>query len=542
MSEWSRVFSEARIANRIAGSSGNAARHRPTSRWRSTKFLPSLTQRAVTGTAWSTLSTAGRQLLSVASVATVARLLGPDAYGVMGMANLLIAFILNFRDLGTGTAIIQRLSISDRLLSSLLWVNVLLGLVMAGIIIGSSPLVARFFGAPELVPILCTLSISFWLTSCGVVHASLLMRGMRFKSLAIVDVTAALASYLVALNCAYSGFGVWSLVFANLTTSFCSTLGYWLASGWRPKWEFDGTEIKSITHFSLNLSGFGVVNYFARNADNIVVGRVLGKMLLGDYQMAYNLMLQPIQNISSVISKVTLPAFAQIQEDNERFRFAYVKSCMLIGLITFPVMAGLGVVAHPLIDAVLGSKWAGAIRIFEILAPVGLVQSVQTTVGQIYVAKGRTDWMFRFGAFTCVVLIATFLVGVRYGTVGVAAGYCIVYIGILMVPGFIIPFRLIGLKLSTFASALLPQLLLTGAMALLCWIWLRGLDSLAVTDPWVRLLSTSLLGACAYTISFVLLWPTVMRHVEEVLDVSTGARWARYMSSMRRFSLRGISR
>src|SRR6185437_12723734 len=189
-----------------------------------------------------------------------------------------------------------------------------------------------------------------------------------------------------------------------------------------------------------------------------------------------------------------------------------------------------------------GSKWVGAIRIFEILAPVGLAQSIQTTVGQIYVAKGRTDWMFRFGAFSCVVLIATFLVGVRYGTVGVAAAYCTVYLGILMVPGFIIPFRLIGLKLSTFASALLPQLLLTGAMTLLCWIWLRVLDSLTVTDPWVRLISTSLLGACAYTGSFILLWPAVMNHVEDVLDVTTGTRLASCVSSMRRFSLRGISR
>ena len=488
------------------------------------------------------MSTAGKQVLSIASVATVARLLGPDAYGVMGMANLLIAFILNFRDLGTGTAIVQRLSVSDRLLSSLLWVNFLLGLVMAAIIVAASPLTARFFSTPELVPILCTLSASFWLTSCGVVHASLLLRGMKFKALAVIDITSALASYLVALISAYSGLGVWSLVFANLTNSFTSSLGYWLASAWRPKWEFDWPEIKAITSFSLNLSGFGVVNYFARNADNIVVGRELGKMLLGDYQMAYNLMLTPLQNISAVISRVTLPAFAKIQEDNERFKFAYVKSCMLIGLITFPVMAGLGVVAHPLIDAVLGSKWVGAIRIFEILAPVGLVQSVQTTVGQIYVAKGRTDWMFRFGAFSCVVLIATFIVGVRFGTVGVAAAYCIVYIGILMVPGFIIPFRLIGLKLSTFASALLPQLLLTGAMALLCWLWLRALDSLLVTDAWVRLISTSVLGACIYTGSFVMLWPAVMRHVEDVLDVTTGTRLASCVSAMRRFSLRGIAR
>jgi PST family polysaccharide transporter len=414
---------------------------------------------------------------------------------------------------------------------------------MAGGVMAASPLAAHFFNTPELVPILCTLSISFWLTSCGVVHASLLLRDMHFKALAIVDLASGLASYLVALGFAYSGFGVWSLVFANIANSFTSTVGYWLAFSWRPQWKFDRTEIKSITNFSLNLSGFGIVNYFARNADNIVVGRVLGKIALGNYQLAYNLMLTPIQNISSVIGRVTLPAFARIQEDNERFRYAYVKSCMLIALVTFPVMAGLGVVAHPLITAVLGPKWLGAIRVFEILAPVGLVQSVQTTVGQIYVAKGRTDWMFRFGAFSCLLLIATFIAGVRYGTEGVAAAYCIAYLGILMIPGFLIPFRLIGLKLSGFASALLPQMLLTGGMALVCWTWLRLLNSMAILNPWVQLLSTSFLGAVIYVASFLLFWPGVMGQLDDILRTSSlGAKVADRLESSRQFFRRGISR
>jgi PST family polysaccharide transporter len=200
-------------------------------------------------------------------------------------------------------------------------------------------------------------------------------------------------------------------------------------------------------------------------------------------------------------------------------------------------------VAHPLIIAVLGPKWIGAIRVFQILAPVGLVQSVQGSVGQIYVSKGRTDWNFRFGAVYCVVLVAAFLAGVRFGTIGVATAYCITYLGLLMIPGFIIPFRLIGLKLGAFASAMLPQLLLTGGMALLCWIWLHFLDSMSVTNPWIQLLSTSLLGAVVYTASMLLLWPTVMQHLENALSTSQkGVKLADFLSNTRRFCLRGIPR
>ncbi len=500
---------------------------------------PNLTQRAVSGTAWSSLSTAGRQILSIASVATVARLLGPSAYGVMGMANLLIVFILNFRDLGTGSAIIQRKSVSNRLLSSLFWVNNGLGLALAGLVCAASPAAAKFFKTPELVAILCVLSISFWLMSCGIVHSSLLIREMRFRALAVADLSAGLAGYLVALTCAYKGFGVWSLVYANLANSLVSSAGYWIGSGWRPSREFDAAEVKSIARYSLNLSGFGLVNYFSRNADNITVGKVLGKLALGDYQLAYNLMLTPVQNISSVIAQATFPAFAKIQDDNERFRQAYVRSCMLIALITFPVIAGMGVVADPMIRAVLGTKWVGAIRIFQVLAPVGIVQSVQTTVGPIYMSKGRTDWMFGWGIASGCILVTSFLVGIRFGVLGVAVAYCVAYLGITMIPSFLVPFRLIDLKISEFGAALAPQVLITGGMTLACWLWLRTLPSLGIQSPWILLLSTSALGAVLYIAVMLMVWPRVMQHMESAMNSSRRLRVAQTLARARQLSLGG---
>ncbi len=485
-----------------------------------TQAPPSLTQRAVVGTAWSGLSTVGKQILSIASVATVARLLGPRAYGVMGMATILIVFILNFRDLGTGSAIIQRPVLTRALISSLFWVNCCFGLFLAAFVCAVSPLVAHFFKTPELVPILCVLSVSFWLTSCGITHNSLLYREMRFRTLAAVDLSAAAAAYIVALVSAFRGFGVWSLVFANIANSIVSVTGYWFGAKWRPAWEFAVDEVRSVARYSLNLSGFGIVNYFSRNADNITVGKVLGQSALGDYGMAYNLMLTPIQNISSVIAQATFPAFARIQEDNERFRLAYTRSSMLIGLISFPVLAGMGVVADPMIRTILGTKWLGAIRVFQILAPVGLAQSIYTTVGQIYMAKSRTDLLFRWGVVQTCILVASFLIGIRWGVLGVAAAYCITFLCITMPPAMMIGFRLIGLKISDFVRALMPQLGITSGMALLCWLWLRFLAALGVSTPWVLLFSTVILGATFYVMAFLILWPDVMDHLETALTSS----------------------
>ena len=486
----------------------------------STDTNSSLTKRAVAGTAWSSLSTAAKQLLSIASVATVARLLGPRAYGVMAMANILIVFILNFGDLGTGSSIIQRRTITKAFISSIFWVNLAFGLLLTVLVCAASPLVAKFFKTPELVPILCVLASSFWVASCGITHSSLLYREMRFRALAAADVSASLAAYLVALTFAYKGFGVWSLVFANVANSVTSLSGYWIATRWRPTWEFAVAEVRSVARYSLNLSGFGLVNYFSRNADNIIVGKVLGQAALGDYGMAYNLMLTPIQNISSVIAQATFPAFARIQGDDERFRFAYTRSCMLIALISFPVLAGMGVVADPMIRTILGAKWLGAIRVFQILAPVGLAQSVYTTIGQIYMAKGRTDGLFRWGIVQTIVLVTSFLIGIHWGVLGVAAAYCLTFLCITMPPGFIIAFRLIGLKASDFARALLPQLAITGCMTLLCWLWLRLLPMIGIQAPWILLTSAVILGATFYVLALLVTWPRVMQHLETALMTS----------------------
>ena len=496
-----------------------------------------LTKRSLAGTGWSGISTVGKQLLTIASVTTVARILGPAAYGLMGMAVIVTNFVSNFRDLGTAMAIVQRPTVTRTLLSSLFWINLLMGFSMFLAVSGTAPLVATFFHAPELTNILRALAFSLFIASCGVVHSAVLNRDMSFKALAMTDLVAAAVSYAVALTGAWTGLGVWSLVFASVANSLCSSLGYWLTASFRPRWEFDIAEVKSIAKFSSNLSGFGLVNYVCRNADNLIVGRRLGSIPLGYYQMAYNLMLTPIQNISSVISGVLFPAFARIQDDNERFRHAYVRACMLTALITFPVMAGLGIVADPLIRAMLGKQWVATIPIFQILSVVGLIQSVQTTVGIIYQAKGRTDWMFRWSLLVLAVTLTAFLIGVQFGAVGVAWGYALCFVFILMVPGFWFPFRLIDLSILEFGRAMFPQLAVTASMVAVCGAWLVFLDRLGVYNAMLRLISTCLIGASAYVAGLWMARPPVLEHLGEIMANSEQKLLVRALFLMQRLRL-----
>src|SRR4029077_15629201 len=131
------------------------------------------------------------------------------------------------------------------------------------------------------------------------------------------------------------------------------TVFLWRSCRWRPKWLFSGMELRSIASYSLNLSGFNVLNYFSRNADNTIIGRYLGAYQLGFYQLAYNLMLYAVQNISQVMSRVLFAVFAKVQDDPPRFRQAYIKAVSTIAVITFPMMAGVMAVADPFVKAVL---------------------------------------------------------------------------------------------------------------------------------------------------------------------------------------------
>jgi lipopolysaccharide exporter len=224
--------------------------------------------------------------------------------------------------------------------------------------------------------------------------------------------------------------------------------------------------VKSVSCYSLNLTGFNISNYFIRNADYILIGRFIGAGALGFYTLAYNLMLFPLQNISAIIGRVMFPAYSRIQDDDTIFRSVYLKVACTIALITFPMMTGLWALAEPFVLAIFGSRWSPVIILIMILAPVGLLQSIGTTVGSIYQAKGRTDWMFRWGSASGVIRIIAFVIGLQWGVVGVATAYAVSTV-LLIYPGYAIPLSLINLRVSELWRALLRPLASSSVMLLI---------------------------------------------------------------------------
>ena len=415
--------------------------------------MTTLKNQTVSSVKWSALSQAGRQGTQLLTTVILARLLAPSDFGLLGMAMVVIAFIEIFKDLGTTAALIQKKELSEALLSSIFWVNVGFGILAMVVLFFGAPLGGLFYREPGVVAILRVLSLSFFISSLSILQQALLQRSLDFQALAKVEISAVVCGAVVGIGLAWYGAGVWSLVFQSLTTVSVTTIFLWLSSSWRPQWIFHWQEVKSVSSFSSNLVGFNIFNYFSRNADYLLIGRYLGAQNLGYYTLAYRILLFPLQNISAVIGRVMFPVYSSIQDDNRRFSSIYLKIAVTIALITFPMMFGVLALAKPFILVVFGAKWQPTILLIMIFAPIGLAQSIITTVGAIYQSKSRTDWLFRWGIGSGVFVVIAFVIGLQWGIVGVAVAYAIASVS-LFYPNFAIPFRLIDLKFMKLIQAL----------------------------------------------------------------------------------------
>lgn len=471
-----------------------------------------LRQAAVSGVKWAAASQIGRQIMLLGTLVLLTRLVGPQSYGLISMAVTITGFVDLLKDLGTSAAIIQRKECDQVLLSSTFWLNLGIGALCTALVALGAPLAARSFREPSITPVLRLLSLSFVISSLGLVPLALTQRALSFRALAQIELIAAGVGAAVGVGMGLSGFGVWSLVGQTLATTAATTTLAWVASPWRPQVRFERSALELIRAYGTGLVGFNIANYIIRNADYALIGRYLGALSLGIYTLAYRIMLFPQQSLSLVINRVMFAVLARI-EDEAHFRRAYLQLTAAIAFLATPTFILLGTLREPLVRLAFGPQWLPAADLLLVLAPVGLCQSLSGTVGLIYQARARTDWLLRWGLGAGVITVTGFVIGLRWGGFGVACAYAIVTL-IQLYPVFAIPFRLIGLPMTTFIRELLPAL----ACGLGMLLTLLLLAPLAATMS--NLASLAALGAAGGTVYLGLSWwlnRAIMRDVVRML-------------------------
>ncbi len=437
-----------------------------------------LKHRSTSGGVWMILGQAASFFLRIGSLMVLARLLDPSDFGLYGMLMTLLAFVYFFKDAGLSLAVVQQKEIDHQKISTLFWINVSLGLILMVITVLLGPFAAWFYNEPILIKAVWLCSISLALSSLGFQHRALMLRQMHFARLAVCEVLALLCSISVAIYLAFAGFGYWALFSQPLTQQGTLSLMFWLNCQWRPGLPRRGTGVRSMLAFGGNLTGSNLVLYLVSQLDNILIGKFFGDVALGFYNRAYTLIRLPINQLNGPVTNVALPALSALQDEPEKFRNYYLRGLRLMASLTTPVIAWLFVSAPDIILIVLGKEWIEVILLFRLLAPAALVGCTNFAIAWVCIPLGQTDRLMRVNAFSGLFFCVAMMIGLAWGTPGVAASVSISFV-LLRIPQVWYGFRKSPVALKDFLDSLAYPLIaasLACGLTFMLSLWLFEVD------------------------------------------------------------------
>lgn len=362
-------------------------------------------------------------VLRMGSLMVLARLLSPKEFGLVGMVTAFTGVLNLFRDFGLSTATVQRGHVTDEQISTLFWINILVGVILALILAGMSPLVAVFYHEPRLICVCVILATSFIFNGAGVQHTALLERQMRFTALASIDIISLTVSTAIGIGMAATGFGYWALVASAVTLPLVSTLCLWFVTGWRPgKIHLHG-EVHSMLRFGGAFTLISLIVYTAYNLEKVLVGRYWGASALGLYGRAYQLINLPTENVNSAFGGVAFSGLSRVRHEPERFRSYFLRGYSLILALTIPITIAAALFAHDLIRVVLGPNWNDVADIFRFLAPTILIYALINPLVWPTLALGMIGRNLKIVSVLAPLVICGYLLGLPYGPRGVAISY-----------------------------------------------------------------------------------------------------------------------
>jgi len=474
-----------------------------------------LRQKAVKGFVWSAIQSWGRQAIALIVFSILARLVAPEAFGLIALAQVFLAFTQVFLDQGFTEAIVQRHDIEPEHLDTAFWINLVIGLLLTVFGIAGAGLVADLFNQPQLTPIIRWLSPSFLIFALSAVQEAIFTRNLAFKALAVRSLIAVVAGGLVGVAMAFRGYGVWSLVGQQLVNGLVQVLVLWWASDWRPGFKVSARHFRELFSFGINLVGVRILDFINSRADDFLIGYFLGPVALGYYSTAYRLFMIVIQLLTNVTNQVATPAFSRLQQEPERLRQAFYTVTQLTSFISFPAFLGLAALAPELIRVLFGEQWFQSIPVMQILAFLGVFASLYYFNASVMIAMGKPFWKVMLSFINGVANAVAFAIVVRWGIVAVAAA-CVIRFYLLAPFELWAVQKLIHIKYTTYfrqcIAPLIGSLVMVGTIMVIKQL-LNGLTSL-----YVILVVCILMSTLVYTGIILLIAPTLKRQIFDLVE------------------------
>lgn len=369
-----------------------------------------------------------RQFVSFFISILLARLLGPEEFGLVALSMIVINISNALTDIGFTSALVQKKSVNNIAYSSVFYVNLLLGISLSIIIVSMSSWIALFFENDELKYICLFLAVIPIFNALGSIHTTILTKTLDFKSLAVRNTAATTIAGIIAIIAAFYGLGVYSLVIQYVLSAALGTIVVWIAIKWKPKLEFSYFEIKELFSYSSYIFLDNILRRVFINIDTAFIGKVFSPAVLGFYNRAQSLKSQVETYSTQSLSKIIFPVLSQLQDDREAFIKMYSKTYKLISGLIVLLVAPLYFLAEFIIISLLGEEWRFSITFFKILILGSLVAPHIGIMAKALLAKGFSKIRFKMGLVQRVLMLLPLAAWYYFGLSVFAATYFVVVI------------------------------------------------------------------------------------------------------------------
>ena len=431
------------------------------------------------GTFWTTLSAIVTAVVQIATLSILSRFLAKTDFGVVAIVTTVYGLIQTFANLGFSVAIMHKKDLSAKEFSSLFWIQFIVFALIYFACLLFAPLISKFYEEPMLQSILPLFLISLFLLGIGQLYGTLLQKQMKFKTIAIRNITSQILALTVAVLLAVFHFGVYSYVLSLLTQIIVVNVWNFISGNKQIRISFfvSFSRVKQLVKIGLFQTGSSILDYLSSSIDVFIIGKWLGMENLGIYNLAKDLVKKIVSLATTIATKVATPYFSRIQDKKSDMANYYCKMIELISMLNFPLCVVLGCFSSLVVYLMYGSSNMVVGPILAIFALWGMLVSVDSPVSNIVVATGRTDLSFLYTVCRIVIVIPlTYIVALQGNLMAMALCTCICELIICFISCKIELTMTIGLKLKVFIAAFSKQFLLSAAFILIVYNAIQVID------------------------------------------------------------------
>lgn len=365
---------------------------------------------------WRFAERSGAQLVTFVVSIVLARILIPEDYGQIALITVFTSIMQVFVDSGLGTALIQKKDATDLDFSSVFFFNLIVCLILYILMYLCAPLIAEFYKDSSLVPIIRIFSLTIIISGVKGIQQAYVARFMLFKRFFFSTLGGTVFSAFLGIGMAYAGFGVWAIVFQQLSNTTIDTLILWLTVKWRPKKMFSWKRLKGLLSFGWKMLISSLLDTTYTNIRGLIIGKMYSPIDLAYYNQGEKFPSVIASNINTSIDSVLLPTMSSAQDNRARIKAMTSRSIKTSTYIMAPLMMGLAFCSEPIVHLILTDKWLPCLPFLRVFCVTYMFYPIHTANLNAIKAMGRSDLFLKLEILKKIVgmglLIATMWFGV----------------------------------------------------------------------------------------------------------------------------------